>query len=203
MILFVDAGWILLEPARGVKGRTHATHHEAEIRNCLIVAFMIPAPADPFKGVCENAAHKRAVVILISHSRRRIGNDIHSPESKETAQERRNSPEVQLIRFSQFAKMICMHLISRRPLEVFWKKHGDAEQPLRVWIKAVESASWHNLMEVRITFPHADPVGKFTVFNIGGNKYRLITVIHYNRQKIYVRHILNHAEYDLGKWKKE
>jgi mRNA interferase HigB len=50
--------------------------------------------------------------------------------------------------------------------------------------------------------PHADQVGKFTVFNIGGNKVRLIAAVHYNRNKIYIRHVLTHREYDTGKWKK-
>jgi mRNA interferase HigB len=44
-------------------------------------------------------------------------------------------------------------------------------------------------------------VGRFTVFNIGGNKYRLIAAIHYNRGKVYVRHILTHEEYDCDEWK--
>jgi mRNA interferase HigB len=58
-----------------------------------------------------------------------------------------------------------------------------------------------NVNEVRKEFPHADLYGKFVIFNIGGNKYRLIAVIHYNRRKVYVRHVLTHADYSLGKWK--
>lgn len=49
----------------------------------------------------------------------------------------------------------------------------------------------------------ADAVGRWTVFNIRGNTYRLIVTIHYNRQKIYIRHVLTHAEYDRGDWKRE
>jgi len=52
-----------------------------------------------------------------------------------------------------------------------------------------------------MSFPHADQVGKFTVFNIGGNKVRLIAALHYNRNKIYIRHVLTHEEYDAGKWR--
>lgn len=52
-----------------------------------------------------------------------------------------------------------------------------------------------------MAFPHADKVGKFTVFNVGGNKVRLIAAIHYNRGKIYIRHVLTHREYDKGAWK--
>jgi mRNA interferase HigB len=55
--------------------------------------------------------------------------------------------------------------------------------------------------EIKRVFPSADKVGKFTVFDISGNKYRLIAAIHYNRKKVYIRHILTHAEYDLDKWK--
>ena len=50
-------------------------------------------------------------------------------------------------------------------------------------------------------FPNADQVGKLTVFNIGGNKARLIAAIHYNRRKIYIRAVLTHQEYDQNKWK--
>jgi mRNA interferase HigB len=94
-----------------------------------------------------------------------------------------------------------MRPISRRPLKQFCEKYPDAETGLRHWIKAVESAGWKNFADVRQLFGSADQVGKFVVFNIGGNKYRLIVVIHYDRQRCYVRHISPHKDYDLGKWK--
>jgi len=56
-------------------------------------------------------------------------------------------------------------------------------------------------VETRLDFPHADPVGECTVFNIGGNKYRLITKIRYNKQRVYIIHVLTHKEYDREKWK--
>jgi mRNA interferase HigB len=93
-----------------------------------------------------------------------------------------------------------MHLISASPLRDFWITHPNAESALRTWIKAVRSASWGNFADVGQTFNSADQYGKFTIFNIGGNKYRLIAVIHFNRQKVYVRHIMTHQEYDHGKW---
>jgi mRNA interferase HigB len=62
-------------------------------------------------------------------------------------------------------------------------------------------ASWRSLVEVRGTYPHADLVGSVTVFNIAGNKYRLIARIQYASQAIYIRCVLTHAEYDKGDWK--
>ncbi len=56
--------------------------------------------------------------------------------------------------------------------------------------------------ELRETFASADYVDGLTVFNIGGNKYRLIASIHYNRRKVYIRNVLTHAEYDREGWKR-
>jgi mRNA interferase HigB len=94
-----------------------------------------------------------------------------------------------------------MHVLSKRPLRAFWSEHPDAEGPLRAWHQAAQRDDWRNFAEVRARCPQADRVGRFTVFNLGGNKYRLITVIHCNRGKGFVRNVLTHKEYDLGKWK--
>lgn len=67
--------------------------------------------------------------------------------------------------------------------------------------RVIRKGRFSNLAELRQTFPHADQVGKFTVFNIGGNKARLIAALHYNRNKLFIRHVLTHNEYDAGKWK--
>ena len=66
----------------------------------------------------------------------------------------------------------------------------------------MRKSGFASFAQLRGAFPHADQVGKFTVFNIGGNKVRLIAAVHYNRNKIYIRHVLTHQEYDAGKWKK-
>lgn len=73
--------------------------------------------------------------------------------------------------------------------------------PLMHWYRVAKKALWNDVHEARADFPHADPVDKFTVFNIKKNEYRLITVVHYNRFKVYVRAVLTHEEYDKGKWK--
>jgi mRNA interferase HigB len=69
------------------------------------------------------------------------------------------------------------------------------------WYFSIKSAVFANFAELRVMFPSADQVGKLTVFNIGGNRVRLVAAIHYNRRKVYIRAVLTHAEYDEGKWK--
>jgi len=96
-----------------------------------------------------------------------------------------------------------MHVISKKALRQFWHDHADAERPLRRWFKTVDDSQWTSFADLRRTFSSADQVGKFTVFNIGGNKYRLIAAIHFNRSKVYVRRVLTHKEYDEGDWKEE
>lgn len=74
-------------------------------------------------------------------------------------------------------------------------------EPLDYWYRVSRRASWQSLAGVRLDFPYADPMGKYTVFNIGGNRYRLIATLKYRWQVVYIRHILTHAEYDKGAWK--
>ncbi len=96
-----------------------------------------------------------------------------------------------------------MHVISRKKLREYWTTHPELEGPLRAWIEVAEHAEWRRFHDVRASIKEADQVGKFTVFNILGNCYRLVCVIHYNRGKVYVRHVLSHAEYDRGLWKRD
>lgn len=101
---------------------------------------------------------------------------------------------------------VYVRVISKKLLREFWDQHPDAEKPLRQWYKTSNGAAWKNLKDVRHTYPHADGVGAtesetLTVFNIGGNKYRLIARIRYDYQLVNVRHVLTHDEYDDGRWK--
>lgn len=86
-------------------------------------------------------------------------------------------------------------------LREFWQENKDAELPLTSWFRIANRATWQNLAEVKESFPHADLVGSCTVFNIGGNKYRLITYINYRMQKVFTLHSLTHKEYNKDKWK--
>ena len=94
-----------------------------------------------------------------------------------------------------------MHIITRRRLLEFTRRHPECARALDAWYRAVKRTDFYSFSSLRELFPSADRVGKLTVFNIGGNKVRLIAAVHYNRRRIYVRRVLTHAEYDLGNWK--
>lgn len=94
-----------------------------------------------------------------------------------------------------------MHIITRRRLLQFIKEHPNAESGLDHWYRIMKRTDFDSLADIRSVFPHADRVGRLTVFNISGNNYRLIVAIHYNRKKVYIRNVLTHAEYDSGNWK--
>jgi mRNA interferase HigB len=96
-----------------------------------------------------------------------------------------------------------MHIISRKRLLDFSEKHPNSSDPLNRWYRIVKHSTYQTFNELRNTFPHADQIRKFTVFNIGGNKYRLVAYIVYAAKRIYIRHILTHSEYDKGNWKVE
>lgn len=94
-----------------------------------------------------------------------------------------------------------MNTISRKKIREFVKVHPDSKSSLTAWYKITKKAQWRNLAEVRQVYPHADIVGNYTVFNIRGNHYRLISEVNYQFQQILIREILTHEEYDEEKWK--
>jgi mRNA interferase HigB len=94
-----------------------------------------------------------------------------------------------------------MHIITRKRLLKFAKKHPDCSISIKSWYRIINRTVFNSFAELRQTFPNADQVGKFTVFNIGGNKARLIAAIHYNTHKVYIRHVLTHKEYNRGSWR--
>ena len=95
-----------------------------------------------------------------------------------------------------------MHVISRKKLLEAARRHAELSEPLDIWYRMAKKAEWKNLMEVRRVFPSADAAGAFTVFNIKGNAYRLITEVNYRTGRIFLRHVLTHAEYSKGAWKR-
>jgi mRNA interferase HigB len=95
-----------------------------------------------------------------------------------------------------------LHVISRKKLKEAAARHRVLEGPLEAWFRIAKRAAWQSLADVRKTFSSADAVDKWTVFNIKGNSYRLITEVNYRFQRIYIRHVLTHAEYDEEDWKR-
>jgi mRNA interferase HigB len=93
-------------------------------------------------------------------------------------------------------------VISRKKLQEAATDHRDLESALDAWFRIAKRSSWQGLTDVKKTFASADAVEKWTVFNIRGNRYRLITEINYKFQRVYIRHVLTHAEYDQEKWKR-
>ena len=96
-----------------------------------------------------------------------------------------------------------MRVISPKRLKDFWDIHPQAENPLRDWCRAVEAADWTKFADVRQQFPHADQVGRLMVFNVGGNRFRVVVAIHFNTGCVFIRFVGTHAEYDQGTWKKD
>lgn len=94
-----------------------------------------------------------------------------------------------------------MHVISRKALVEFWERYPDSKEPVLRWYKIMAHSEYESFDSLRRTFPSADQVKDLVIFNIGGNKYRLIASIHFNRGKVYIRHVLTHRQYDQGAWK--
>jgi mRNA interferase HigB len=96
-----------------------------------------------------------------------------------------------------------MHLISIRNLRADAAKYPDVSNQVDAWYRAVKSASWQNLEDVKQVYPTAEAVGNFTVFNIKGNNYRLIVSIDYEIQTVYYKYFLTHTEYNKDNWKND
>ncbi|MEL7224738.1 MAG: type II toxin-antitoxin system HigB family toxin [Cyanobacteria bacterium P01_D01_bin.36] len=96
-----------------------------------------------------------------------------------------------------------MHVISRKVLREYCKTHADACDALYDWYRIASRAEWQNLIDVQKVYFKAEAVGNFTVFNIKGNRYRLVVDIVYASQRIYIKHVMTHAEYSKDKWKND
>lgn len=92
---------------------------------------------------------------------------------------------------------VDVRIITETRLTAFWSTHPDAEIRLKAWRRLIRSASYAMPHETKVDFPAADFLGNcVTVFDIGGNKYRLVVTMRYDLQRVYIRHVLTHAEYD-------
>lgn len=94
-----------------------------------------------------------------------------------------------------------MRVISKRALRDFWEVHPSAENPLAAWYRVLERSTFTNFNAPKRAFGATDYVAPFSIFDIGGSKFRVITVIHYNVGRVCIRHVFTHSEYD--RWSAE
>lgn len=94
-----------------------------------------------------------------------------------------------------------MKVISNSALRAFVAKHPRADEPLQGWRRVIERNRFGNWAELKAVFNAVDKVGELAVFDIGGNKYRLITYVRFEKQIVYIKAVLTHREYDKGAWK--
>jgi mRNA interferase HigB len=90
-----------------------------------------------------------------------------------------------------------MWVISRRALREFWQIHPQAKEPLSAWFRVMERSTFADLNAIKRTFGAADYVAPYTIFDVGGNRFRVIAAIHYNKGRVYIRHVFTHPEYDV------
>ena len=96
-----------------------------------------------------------------------------------------------------------MHVISEKRIWEAKANWPQAATALDAWYRLAKSGCPHDFAAMKMTFPATDKVGDLHVFDIGGNKLRLIAIVRYRTQRIYIRSILDHAQYTKGKWKEE
>jgi mRNA interferase HigB len=89
-----------------------------------------------------------------------------------------------------------MNVIKKKTLDGYAALHSDAAEQLLSWRKIFEKSAFSDIHAVRAALPTADFADPYTVFNIKGNNYRLITIIHYRYQRVYIKEFFTHAEYD-------
>lgn len=96
-----------------------------------------------------------------------------------------------------------MHVVTHRRIAEAQRSFPESATALEYWYRLMKRGRFENFAELRTGFGSVDKVGPFCVFDIGGNKLRLIAAVHFNRQKVFVRHVLSHADYDRGAWKRK
>ena len=95
-----------------------------------------------------------------------------------------------------------MRIISKKKIKEFWIKYPDSERPLKVWYSICKNLTFKNFSEIKNIFNSSDFFEDKIIFDIGGNKYRLIVKIQYKIRTIFIKGIYTHKEYEKGKWKK-
>lgn len=96
-----------------------------------------------------------------------------------------------------------MRIISKKALLQFAEKHPEGKIALLSWHKVVKSASWDSFADIRLTFRTADIYQDCVIFNVGGNKFRVIAKARYRTKRVYIRFVLTHSDYDKNSWKED
>ena len=94
-----------------------------------------------------------------------------------------------------------MHVVSHRAIRLFCDRYPDARMPLDRWYRVAKRAEWTGFADVKQSFNTADLVAPYVVFDIGGNKFRLVAEINFRKGVLFIRDIMTHKEYEKGAWK--
>lgn len=94
-----------------------------------------------------------------------------------------------------------MHVISRKRLLEAAETYRDCAKALDIWYRLIKAGEFKSFAQLKRTFASVDKIGNVYVFNVAGHKLRIVCAIHFDRRKVYVRHVLDHAQYDKGSWK--
>lgn len=95
-----------------------------------------------------------------------------------------------------------MHVITRKRLLDAAEVHSDCATAIDVWFRLMKHGRFGTFAELRSTFRSVDKVGDLYVFNVAGNKLRVVCAIHFNTGKVFIRHVMDHKSYDTGAWKR-
>lgn len=92
-------------------------------------------------------------------------------------------------------------LISNSALRSFAAENPRAEENAQGWRRVIEKNRFRNWADLKAAFNAIDKVGELTVFDLGGNKYRLIAYVRFEKQIVYIKAVLHHRDYDKRAWK--
>jgi mRNA interferase HigB len=95
-----------------------------------------------------------------------------------------------------------MRVISKKPLREFWERHPESRPMLEDWFRKDSRTEASSFPMLKQTFGSADYVDGFTIFDVGGNRYRVAAVVHYDKRRLYIRQVMTHAEYDRNAWRR-